>query len=451
MDPHIGSMLGQALKGGLEPLAYLIQAAQSQHSGYGFLSHLCNFVVPSIRKEPALQGIREGWANERSNHVREERALQKAAIKEVTQACQNLKARLKKSKIKTRQSCLDAIVEVEKILETGGEYLGPAFYETAANKLWHLCSCLAADAQQDILAGIADIEYIDKSDWEGNKVKHWKQPHLAKVYFKESIAALHEHQQIMGWDRIDNAWVVWEYLCLAEQCWHLPQSYFETQGLPMGSATNVQRSNQLFNLRGYWCEMQGIRQQRASDHGPITFTRERYFAYLSQLTSAIILFHALREADSSVAETSPIYALELKLHQNELHLIVEWQKEGETSTYILHTCQEGAVPLKYLQKLFNNVGKKVSVADIHPGGQSAAKVLTALKIEGPLRKLFFSKGETHATTLIRTRAVLSEQVGIDPIKVTQHVSALGLTQLEGSFSRINYRNCRGRSDGFFFS
>ena len=248
---------------------------------------------------------------------------------------------------------------MEKILETGGEYLGPAFYEMAADKLWHLCGRLAAEAQQDILAGIADVGYLDKSDWEGDKVKHWKQPHLAKVYFKESITARYEHRQIMGWDRIDNVWVVWEYLCLAEQCWHLPHSYFETQGLSMGSVTNVQRSNQLLNLRGYWWEMQGIRQQRAPDHGPITFTRERYSAYLGQLTSAIILFHGLRGADSSIAETSPIYALELKLEQNELHLVVEWQKEGETSIYILHTCQEGAVPLKYLQKLFNNVGKKV--------------------------------------------------------------------------------------------
>jgi hypothetical protein len=174
---------------------------------------------------------------------------------------------------------------------------------------------------------------------------------------------------------------------------------------------------------------------------PITFTRKRYVTYPEHLSSAIVAFYNLKGSEPSSAKTYPIHALELKLHQNELHLLVECQQHGETSIYILHTCQEGAVPLKYLRMLFANIGNKVLLSSVDQGhgSQSAAKVLTALKIVPPLRKLFFAKSETHSTILYQARAVLSDHVGIDPLKITHYVCNLGLPQIEGPFSRINYQ------------
>ena len=75
---------------------------ETQHSDYGFLSHLCNFVVPFIRKEPALQGIREERANERSNHVREERTLRRPRLK-------RLHRLVRHSKLDSRNQKSDAL------------------------------------------------------------------------------------------------------------------------------------------------------------------------------------------------------------------------------------------------------------------------------------------------------------------------------------------------------
>ncbi len=436
-----GLLLGQSLKRGLEPLAQLIHTTQTQSSDYGFFSHLCNFVVPFIRKTSVLKGIRDAWTAELTKYSRETRSLKLAIVREIVDACQTLKSRVKKSRIKARQSVLKVIDEVEDILATGGQYLGPEFYELAADRLGLLCGTLARDGRIDILAGIADVGYRDKTGIKEGEVWSSKEPYLEQVHFKDSLIVLSEHRKAMGWDRVDNCWAVWEYLCLAEQCWHLSQSYFTTQKQIMGTVNKVQQSNQVFNLRCYWWEIQGIRQQCKSDHSPIVFTRKRYSAYLEHLTSAIVFFCA-QEGMTNSEEVAAIYAVELKVHQNELHLLVEWHQGGEISVYILHICQESSVPLRFLQKLFDNVGNKVSIEEIDPDGQSVAKVLTALGIEQPLRKLFFPQNQTKTATLVRTRVILIEQVGVDPIKITQYIASLGLQQLEGPFSRINYERFR---------
>ena len=48
------------------------------------------------------------------------------------------------------------------------------------------------------------------------------------------------------------------------------------------------------------------------------------------------------------------YALELKLVNKRLHLIVEWTQNGETSVYLLHRFYENSIYQDLLNPIFSN-------------------------------------------------------------------------------------------------
>ncbi len=425
-----------ALGNGLEGLAHLIDTANTQQSDYGFFSHLCNFVVPFLRKSTKLQPLRNQWTNQRNEHSREEHKLRKKAIKEITKACDTLKQRLNRSRIKEQKDRLAQLDKVYEVLRTGGPYLGPAFYETACDQLWQLCRTLADQNHSELLEGIATIGDLNKSSAITKKPKQIKRPHLESVEFNTSLNQLRELQKVMNWDRVDDPWVIWEYLCIAEQCWYLPQGYFEEQGLQMGSPNHVQKSNQLFNLRGYWYEMQCIRHQRRHEGHIVSFSRERYANYLEHITSALVYWYHLREETETDTADKLFYSAELVLDGNELLLQVEEQKGGAQATFFVHACQEGATPFVFLNNLLKNIGNRVEVPDTSPGSQTASKLLNALKLNGPLRDLFFKKGTTNSATLKHKKAVLEKCTSVNSEKL--HKQIRGLKLLKGALSLINY-------------
>lgn len=426
------SVLGNNLEG----LAFLLDNAHTQQSDYGFFSHLCNFVVPFLHKSKKLQPLRDQWTDQRNEHVRKERKLQQQAIKEITTACDSLKQRLKRSRLKEKKNRLTQLDKVYEVLTTGGPYLGPPFYQTAFNQLWQLCRSLADQNNSKLLDGIATIGDLDNPSSPIEKPRQIKRPHLESVEFNTSLNKLHEHQKIMEWERVDTPWVIWEYLCIAEQCWHLPQSYFEEQGLQMGTPSQVKKSNYLFNLRGYWYDMQCIRQQRKQDVHIISFTRKRYVNYLEHITSALVYWHHLLEEAETDTGYRQFYSAELILDGNELHLQIEEQKGGAQATFFVHACQEGATPLVFFNNLLENVGNPVEVPDTSPGSQTASKLLNALKLTGPLRDLFFKKGTTNSATLKHKKAVLEKCTNVDSKKLHKQIRDLKL--LEGALSLINY-------------
>lgn len=429
------SLLGPALRNGLEELAYLVQKAQEQKTAYSFFSNLCNFVIPFIRKSTFLQPLRDEWNNKRNDHAREARKLKKEAIKEITQVVVTLKKHLISSRIKSRQDDLQCIQEMEEILETGGECLGAAYYEMVADKLWSLCRDLAAKDQKKILSGIAEVGYrTEYKDVEKNP-QLVKVAHLESVLFKNALGRFLVHQKLAGdWDRIDESWSVWELLHLAEQCWFLPPSYFEEQGLSMGTPKNVQKSNHLFNLRGCWYELQCIRNKCNTDIRPVLFKRDRYEAYLDHIISTIVFCKGLQKKKGNKKSSIPIYSVELKLDGNEIHLLVE-EEGGAQSVYLLHSPQENGAPLYFFKELMKNQGNRVKTPE-KLTSQPTAKLLTALKITSPFRKLFFGKSETYSGILLRTKEILGKLSLEDQEKIYKKIQ--GCRLLEGSFSLINH-------------
>jgi hypothetical protein len=370
-------------------------------------------------------GVRNLLTDARNEHARQSAALEKQTILEITCACRTLRERLLKSRIKERESFLESVEKAQEVLDTGGSDLGPAFYETAHGHLLGACQKLVAENQLELVKGITLLKGVSESnDGKGQK------PYVGKVLCGEPLDQLREHKRIMNWDRIDAPWVVLEYLCLAEQCWHLSKSYFEEKGAKMGSVNEVQETSRLFNLRGYWYEMQGIRQQEQRNRAPITFTHERYSAYLEHITAAIICARSMN-GESDVKQEY-FYALELKLDGNELLLEVEEQEGGARAIYLMHRCNEDQAPLKYIKDLFSSVGKPVKVPENIACSQSASKLLSALKITGELKKLFFGKGQTNSATLKAKRVILKKAPSIDLKELHQQIHSFKL--LEGAFS-----------------
>ena len=428
--------LTAALGNGLEGLAYLVHSAHEQQNDYGFFSHLCNFVVPFIRKSTRLQALRNHLTDQRNEYSRKERELQQRVINEITEACNTLKQRLKRLRVKDQKLLMTQLDQISDILKTGGLDLGIPFYQIAFDRLWQFCQSLASQNHSKLLEGIAIIGDLDNTSATTEKPQQIKRPYLESVQFTISLNQLREHQKVMSWERTDEPWVVWEYLCIAEQCWHLPQDYFERPGQHMSSPEEVQKSNYLFNLRSYWYKMQCIRKQIGCEHQIVGFTRKRYGSYLEYITSAIVYWHSLREEPYADTPFKPFYSAELKLSGNELHLQIEEQEEGALATYLVHACQDDSSPIIFFRNLLENVGHRVTVPDTSPGSQTAPKLLNALKINGPLRKLFFEKGETYSTILKHKKAIIQECLNVDSKKLHEQIQNFKL--LSGALSLINY-------------
>lgn len=110
---------------------------------------------------------------------------------------------------------------------------------------------------------------------------------------------------------------------------------------------------------------------------------------------------------------------------------------GALATFFVHACQEGANPLVFLNNLLENIGNRVEVPDTSPGSQPAAKLLTALKLTGPLRDLFFEKGTTNSTILKCKKAVIEKCANVDSQKLHKQIQCL--KKLDGAFSLIDYK------------
>lgn len=436
--------LTSALKGGLEGLAYLAHQAIKRQNSHEFFSQLCCFVIPLIHQSQFLLPLRKKWEDEKNQHIRRTRALEKQVVNEVTSACSILEERV--TRPQESLDCQNApakLANVRDILKTGGLYLGSPYYRQAFDALKDACRYLAHLEKKEILKGIGTVTYINHHT-NGPDPKFTREPLLEYVHFHKGIELLREHQEEK--EHLINTWAVWECLCLAEACWHLPKSYFDKNPIEMGSAASQQRSDHLFNLRRCWYEMQCIRTRRVEEGGPpVTFTLNSYLDYLEHILSAIVFWHSLEKEAPSRTSPTPIYALELHLHQNEIHLVVEWQKNGERSVYLLHECRDESIPHLFMKKLIENLGHPINLSDVDPGNQPSSKKLNDLGIKEPLRSVFFGKGKTRSAILERERAILEELPNIDATELTRYVTSLGITQIEGDFSRIQYGSDRERT------
>ena len=112
-------------------------------------------------------------------------------------------------------------------------------------------------------------------------------------------------------------------------------------------------SSTLFDLYLASREMYTIRERIDKKNEDNFFTPNRFKNYLTIIMDHIFIIQdELLNESTFLEQSKKPYALELKLENKRLHLIVEWTQNGETSVYLLHRFYENSTYKSHYRPCF---------------------------------------------------------------------------------------------------
>lgn len=421
----------------LKPLEYLVNTTLEKSSLYDFFNHLCTSLVPYIRASNELRELRLQWEKEKSVHQRRVDELEKEAISSVCKAFKLLKKRIALSENASTNEVEELILRISDILELREPYVIPPYYEIAGDKLCDLCSLLVSNGQIKLLKDIADVDFINRYEMRDGEFVTIPTPVLGACQFiQASTARKKEIANIWSWQRSDTAWVIWEYLCFAEQCWNLTSDDFKSESLAYNSHSDCKKSAFLLGLHSNWCEMQAIRQKKS--HSSVRFFHiDRFCEYLRVLVGAIILHRTQNTRVQCTLEDQVCpYALELEMDANndDLLLHVEWYENGKITTYLLKRFKFESSPQQFFQEILKKANTSVNCSEFGSDSSTVAKLLERANLQSPLKELFFKDFTTKKIALKTHRVIISQQ-SIKPSILREHIAFLELQVIKEDWSR----------------
>ena len=146
-----------------------------------------------------------------------------------------------------------------------------------------------------------------------------------------------------------------------------------------------------------------------------------------------IIQEELLNESTFLEESKKPYALELRLENKRLHLIVEWTENGETSAYLLHRFYENSTYKSIIDPIFATP-PIYTISLEESTGNNGDKYLERIGIEGELRKVFISNQSTNNITFQGTRIELNDLPSINRPELLKEIEKLKL--IEGNFSHL---------------
>jgi len=418
------SLIGmvEGLKLDYPELGVLLNAVQQQATPYDFFRTLTTHLLPYIRREKIFKTLLNRWDRQNRAYQRNQERLKIQAIKEVSTAVKQLSERLENNpKFKTPE-VIEALEKANGYLNGTISTFTPSHYESAAESLTSACRQLLQQNGHELLEGIAELtsakEYQEIDGiWQSVDVSGIKRCH-----FYGTISTIIDERMKWKWDSFDLPHVCWSYLRLAEKCWDLTEQDFKSESLKNKTIADCERSIELLGLHGYWVELQSIRNKRYDD--PPFFTIERFSKYLEVIASAI-LFQTKRGTPTKVS--LGLYALTLQLDGDYLLLVVEKTHKRNKTLYLLHTFNGASDPRNFLNQLLANPGKEITPADVGMNSNSSPNMLARAKLTGPLKDLFFRKGQRKGSVMLTSpRIELKNQELAVQLNIEQQLDEMNL-------------------------
>lgn len=412
------------LKGSLKPLGNFVDQALQHYVPYDMFRILCLNCVPFLHKEPIFNQLHEKWFQERNDYYRIYKQKEKEAVEQIKNTYHIIKERIVLKNLQKNRKIVQALQNVEQVLNGQDKCCIPPYYETASTQIVNLFRLLLLKKKSQLLEGLAEFQNVSPSS----------KPSINKLLFAPSLDELHQFNKRKNWENLHDFWLLWDRLWLAHWCWVNSDKYFQGQELRCRTLKACNESSTLFDLYLASREMYTIRERIDKKNEDNFFTPNRFKNYLTIIMDHIFIIQdELLNGSTFLEQSKKPYALELKLENKRLHLIVEWTQNGETSVYFLHRFYENSTYKSIIDPIFANP-PIYTISLEESTGNNGDKYLERIGLEGELRKVFVSNNTTDKITFQGTRVELNDLTSINRPELLKEIDKLKL--IEGNFSHL---------------
>lgn len=425
MDHHLVKYsYTELLRGNFKSLGYFADELLIAKDSYAFFRLIAKSIAPLFKRSPALESFYLNWMKEKQEFKEEYAKTEKAAVKEINKAYDELKSELLQLDLLDHSSVNTTPSSIEKVLDFQEVYAMPAYYEVAYDRIAELLHLLLTLSQESLVKKYAELITIDKShvDPQTKKVAVIPELHIHLFTFAPSRSKLMELSRVFSWDNYDRSWSIWEHLDLAHWCWHTSLSYFEDKKLEYNDASACADSGFLLNLHAFWIEMNVIKKRSHSPDKVLFFQRDRFTEYLKILLHEVILHQEIHGFSDLLPVTRSPYTLELKLDFGRLLLKVEWFEGDKAEEYLIHKFNDESANYDYTKKLLSaKPNPPVEISSL-ASGYTIPKYLSRIKLQNTLLSdAFFVQRSTNQMALRAVRVTLSDLPDIDLIKLREQI------------------------------
>jgi hypothetical protein len=396
-----------------------------------FPAYICAYCVPSIHREVFFNPLHEQWFQARNDYYKTYNQREKEAIGQINTTFQTAQEHIFSKKLHTNRKITKSLKSLEEILREQDKHCSPAHYEIATRELIGLFKLLFEKGESSFVSKFVQFKIPDKSIKKANsKIT------IAKILFSPSLDKLHSLIRKRNWENLHDLWIVWEHLWFEYWCWEKSEKYFEEQGFQNNTIAEHSTKTTPFDLYSASREMSAIREQVNGLNDSAFFTLNRFKNYLKAMMEHILFIQNDLHDESmlSLPKSNKPYALELRLNNNQLQLIVEWSQGGEISCHLLHKFNENSAQLANIQPIFANESTKTISLSENSSGNNAVKYLERIGLKGELVKVFVEKSSTEEITFYGIRVELTRPKSINQIELLKQIQNLRF--IEGSLSQL---------------
>jgi len=354
-------------------------------TNFEFFQVIAHSIMPLIREADAYSSLYHAWITQRQKYKKTYLQIESDAKNELYGTLIQLKKILEKENLLQNQSLHCGLSAAEQILDSQKIYIVPSYVKAAYRQLRTLLFELLRQNHTEIVGHFAQITFLDKVviDETTKEITYIKSPAIEYFTFAPSLTQLNHLHSQFSWDRVDETWIAWEYLTLAEECWNT-----DPASITVPSIEDNENDAFHLNFRAFCSEMQIIKS--GEDSQSLFFQRERFICYLKKIHHELILYQEMHPKE----EIEPFpYVISLELQFNRLILNVKWVKESETESYLVHKFNEESEPYLFIKRLLNS--QPNTSVFLKSSGANIPKFLERIKLNGILSRLFF----THRTTI----------------------------------------------------
>lgn len=235
--------------------------------------------------------------------------------------------------------------------------------------------------------------------------------------FSKDISDLYALQDQFLWDKVSDAFVAWQYLKIAMECYNNSDALLKKEDFSLSLAQWASK----VSCQMLFEEMSIIKRKKSvNTNGDTTFlfTVKRFQSYCKIFINALLRYQV--KGDSNLIESLRLFQRNL-----DLYLEVKLSTTDTVNTYLVHKFHDSSVPHQYFNQSLENIGKKIDTRDLACSkNYPIAKLWKRINLPKKLLKLFFEQENAFITVCKENPIVIRNRMNVDHETLMSNINKL---------------------------
>ncbi len=417
------SLYRELAKPEFKSLGYFAEQTFEAKDDFDFFNNICSYIFPLVSEDENFKILYDLLNQEIVLHQSEIHKVIKQFGNEIKNNFMSLKSLLLHNKLLNGESLAPEIKHLENFCMLDQEVnLNFYFVQEAFNNFVELCNKLIKLKKFRIVKKYVEITCIKK--YKQKKINNklvwilYGEPAIKSIKCFPSMKEFFKKQDVFAWDKLDKPFAALEFLKLVTFYWNAKTTDFDEIKIDFKSSSNIENYNSYCLFK----EIETIKKREiVPEINSFLFKRDRFTKYLEILLKDIIDKRRRLEVKPN------IYSLELSFLGLDLVLYVQWNKENNIETYLIHTFNDDSNPCRFMKACLDS-NKTSNIIDASKYGKNltTSSIFSRAKLSEEIIKVFFEKTSTYLAYFRHNPIKVEDLNGINLPQLFEDISKLKL-------------------------